>query len=92
MSSIRGRAIAVGGVQTDPGATARTGGDGLTRPAYRITSSQIQPLPGYLGIGHPLLDLSTVGAWRLIAVALAFAYVIGFHVSIGRARVGIGPR
>lgn len=93
MSTIRGRAIKVGGVETDAaGFAARTDQNRLTRPAYRITAGQIQPVPGVLGIGHPLLDLSTVGSWRLIAVAVAIAYVIGFHVTLGRARIGIGPR
>lgn len=94
MSTTRGRAIQVGGVETTDGANGRTTGlpnNLLTRPAYRITGGQIQPIPSTLGIGHPLLDLSNVGAWRLIAVAAAVAYVIGFHVSLGRLNVGIGP-
>jgi len=89
MSSIRGRAISVGGMATTEGASA--GRPAATRPGYRITAGQMQPIPGSLGLGHPLLDLSSVGAWRLIAVGLALAYVIGFHVTLGRARVGIGP-
>jgi hypothetical protein len=96
MSTIRGRAIMVGGMGGTGtplgGAEARTDPNTLlTRPAYRITSGVFQPTPGRLDIGHPLLDLSSVGAWRLIAVAVAVAYVVGFHVTIGRARVGIGP-
>lgn len=94
MSTTRGRAIKVGGVETDAaGFAARTGGgnNNLTRPAYRITSGQIQPVPGTLGLGHPLLDLSQVGSWRLIAVAAALAYIVGFHITLGRARLGLGP-
>lgn len=92
MSSIRGRAIKVGGVETDAaGFASRVDRNNLTRPAYRITAGQVQPVPGILGPGHPLLDLSQVSSWRLIAVAVAVAYIVGFHVTIGRARVGIGP-
>jgi hypothetical protein len=92
VSTVRGRAIKVGGVETDAaGFAARTDKNNLTRPAYRITAGQIQPIPATLGPGHPLLDLSEVGSWRLIAVALAVAYVVGFHITLGRARLGIGP-
>lgn len=92
MSSIRGRAIKVGGVETQTvGAASRVDRNNLTRPAYRITAGQVQPIPGYLGPGHPLLDLTQVGAWRLIIVGLAVAYIVGFHLTLGRARIGIGP-
>lgn len=91
MSSIRGRAIKVGGVAAQDGAEGRSDNNLLTRPAYRITSGQFQPIPSMLGPGHPLFDLSTPGAWRLVAVAVAVAYVIGFHVTAGRVRLGIGP-
>ena len=91
MSTTRGRAIQVGGVDVTPGANSRVDANNLTRPAYRITSGVVQPIGGRLGPGHPLLDLSTVGGIRLLVVALAVAYVSGFHVTLGRARIGIGP-
>lgn len=92
MATIRGRAIKVGGVATDVGgASGRADSNNLTRPAYRVTAGQFQPIPSRLGIGHELFDLSQVGSWRLIAVAVAVAYVVGFHITAGRARLGIGP-
>ncbi|HYR17891.1 MAG TPA: hypothetical protein VEQ15_00270 [Myxococcales bacterium] len=92
MPTIRGRAVQIGGMETDAGANARTDDNNLlTRPAYRYVGGAPSPIPATLGIGHPLLDLSTVGAWRLIAVAVAVAYIVGFHVTLGRARLGIGP-
>lgn len=93
MSTIRGRAIKVGGIATEPaGFSTRTGGadDSVTRQAYQSAAGQIQPLSN-LTLGHPLLDLSQVGTWRLLAVAAAAAYVIGFHVSLGRFKLGLGP-
>lgn len=90
MSTIRGRAVKVGGVATQPqGAEGRTTAAQITRPAFTIGPGPGQPMGGASGGG--LLDLSTVGAWRLIAVGVAFAYVIGFHVSAGKIRLGIGP-
>jgi hypothetical protein len=91
VSTIRGRAIQVGGVGGEADAESRVDRNMLQRPAYRITAGQFQPIPATLGPGHPLLDLSTVGAWRLIAVGAALAYVIGFHVTLGRMNIGIGP-
>jgi len=92
MSTIRGRAVQVGGMQVDAGAAGRVGDNLQTRPAFRWSSGQFQPLPA-LGIGmdHPLLDLNSVASWRLLAVAAAVAYIVGFHVMLGSVRVGIGP-
>lgn len=94
MSATRGRNVIIGGVQVEPaGYGGRVNENLLTRPAYRYSGGgQIQPIPASLGFGHPLLDLGQVGAWRLITVGLAVAYVVGFHVMLGRTRLGIGPR
>jgi len=106
MSTIRGRAVKVGGVAVEPaGFSSRTEGLGqsaITRPAYRSAASgQIQPAgiasgqgggPYMGGMSHPLLDLSSVAGWRLVAVAVAVVYIWGFHVSLGGLRVGAGPR
>lgn len=91
MSTIRGRAVAVGGVGGPEDAASRVDRNNLTRPAYRTSGGQFQPIPTFLGPGHPLLDLSSVGAWRLIVVVGALAYIIGFHVTLGKVRLGIGP-
>jgi len=62
------------------------------RPAFRMQASYLRPAAvGGPKQGHPLLDLSTVSGWRLVMVGLAVAYVVGFHVSIGRSRLGLGP-
>ena len=94
MSTIRGRAIKVGGVAFQDGAAPRTNDLGVVRPAFAIHAGIRQPIGGGssgFSLGHPLLDLSSVSAWRLIAVGLAFAYVVGFHVTLGRTRLGLGP-
>ena len=94
MSSTRGRVVKQGGIAFQPqGAAPRTTDMGITRPAFTISAGIRQPVggPGYLTLGHPLLDLSGVSAWRLIAVGVAIAYVVGFHVTLGRTRLGIGP-
>ena len=94
MSTIRGRAIKVGGIATEPaGFSTRTGGlgdNGLTRPAYQSAAGQIQPLSN-LDLGHPLLDLRGLPARRLAVIGLAAAYVTGFHLTLGRLGVGL-PR
>lgn len=103
MSSMR-RAVGMvgrpGGVATQDGAAARTNGLGIVRPAFAVSAKTGQRGaiggpggPWLTSLGHPLFTLGNgdVSAWRLIAVGLAFAYVVGFHVSLGRTRLGIGP-
>jgi hypothetical protein len=67
----------------------------ITRPAYRITSGQLQPA-GVAGMGgsgsRALLDLSTVSGWRLVAVVLALFYIGVFHLTISPRGVGGGVR
>jgi hypothetical protein len=98
MPTIRGRAIKVGGMATDgQGATARVDPvSQQTRPAFRSAAQIFQPTGGAGGRGFgavgPLLDPSTVAFWRLLAVALALAYIIGFHVTLGRVKIGISGR
>lgn len=94
MSTIRGRAIKVGGVATQPeGWAARTDSSGVTRPAFTIQAGIRKPTggPGYLVGPGALLDPSSVAFWRLVAVGVAVAYVVGFHVSLNGFRLGIGP-
>lgn len=95
MSTIRGRAIKVGGVAWQDGAAPRTNDFGIVRPAFAINAGIRQPIgggaSGGLSLGHSLFDLSSVSAWRLIAVGIALAYVVGFHVTLGRTRLGLGP-
>jgi hypothetical protein len=93
----RGRAIKVGGMAIDLGASGRTESpphNNLTRPAYMTAQGFQSPAPPAAvgGGGHPLLDLSTVAGWRLVFVGVALAYVVGFHVTLGRTRLGLGPR
>lgn len=85
-----GAVVKQGGVATQPaGGEGRTTQSQITRPAFTIGPGPGRPIGGAAGGG--LFDLSTVGAWRLIAFGIAVAYVIGFHVSAGRIRLGIGP-
>ena len=92
MSSFRGRTGHQGNVAVQAGAEARTTPNGIVRPAFRMNASYLRPAQaGGPKAGHPLLDLSSVAGWRLVAVAAAIAYVIGFHVTIGRTRLGLGP-
>lgn len=94
MSTIRGRAIKVGGVAYQVGgADGRQDSNQVVRPAFKITAGIKEPtgVPGIGGAHAALFDLSGVTAWRLIAVGLALAYVVGFHVSAGKLRLGIGP-
>ena len=81
-----------GGMGGGDDAGSRVDRNNLTRPAYRVAEGQFQPTPQTIGPGHPLLDLSTVSGWRLVWVAAAVAYVVGFHVTLGRYRIGLGPR
>lgn len=93
LSVIGGTAVKVGGMATDDGATARTGGAGVqVRPAFQSAAGQIQPLPP-VGGAHvaTLFDLSSVISWRLFIVAAAAAYILGFHVTLGGKKVGVGP-
>lgn len=90
-SGMRGR---LGGMATQDGAAPRASDLGIVRPAFAYNAGIKQPTGvGGAGfsLGHPLFDLSSVGAWRLIAVGLALAYVVGFHVTLGRTRLGLGP-
>jgi hypothetical protein len=84
-----------GGVALQPaGAAPRANDLGIVRPAFTF-SNGLRPAAGGastgFSLGHPLFDLSSVSSWRLIAVGLALAYVVGFHVTLGRTRVGLGP-
>ncbi len=101
MSSMRqrgaGNVIKQGGVATQDGAAGRTNAVGVPRAAFAVSSTTGQrgPVGGpggpWLGMGHPIFDLSEVSAWRLIAVGVAVAYIVGFHVTLGRTRLGLGP-
>src|SRR5258708_7672391 len=96
MSGTRGRgintAVKVGGMATDDGASARTGGAGIqVRPAFQSAAGALQPLPPVDGQVSTLFDLSSVISWRLLIIAGAALYIWGFHVTLGRVRVGVGP-
>jgi hypothetical protein len=93
LSTIRGRAIKVGGVATQEGAMGRQDANQVVRPAFKISAGIKQPtgVGGFGLAGSGLFDLSGVSAWRLIAVGLALAYVVGFHVTAGKLKLGIGP-
>lgn len=98
MSSIRGRAIKVGGVATEAaGFSARTESDGaagtpILRPAYRSAQGVSQPTaPLGGGSGVSLLDLSGVPAWRMIAVAAALLW-LGFVFVSFRGGISGGVR
>lgn len=100
MSSIRGRSIKTGGMVVDVGgASGRTDASQQTRPAFKMTAGIFQPKARTAvggangGSDHAalFLDPSSVGFWRLVIVAGAVAYIVGFHVSLGRTRLGIGP-
>jgi hypothetical protein len=97
MSTMRGRVIKQGGIAVQDGGAGRTNGIGVVRPAFAVSSSTGQrgavggPGGPWIGFDHPLFDPGSVSAWRLVAVALAVAYVVGFHVSIGKTRLGLGP-
>jgi hypothetical protein len=96
-STIRGRAIKVGGVATQPaGYAGRTSPQtNATRPAYTIQAGFRKPTGGAgfaTNAGRSnLFDPTSVAFWRLVAVALAVAYVVGFHVSLNGVRLGLGP-
>lgn len=97
MSSTRGRVVRQGGVQVETaGFSTRTEGPSnapITRPAYRVSNGQMQPAGvGGAGLGHPLLDFSTVSGWRLVAVAAALLYVGVFHFSIVSRGISGGVR
>jgi hypothetical protein len=79
---------------TDDGATGRTTGGNapITRPAFRITQGQIQPAGVGGGGGHPLLDLTSVSGWRLVAVVAALFYIGVFHLSVGRGGISGGVK
>jgi len=101
VSTIRGRAIKVGGVNVaeNPGggASGRTNPQtNATRPAFVIQAGLRKPTgqAGFATGGAQLpgwFDTSSVGFWRLVAVGLALAYVVGFHVSLNGVRLGLGP-
>lgn len=78
------------------GASGRTDSSQMTRPAFKVSAGIFQPrqktaVGGAGGLGHPLLDPSTVGFWRLVIAGAAFAYIVGFHITLGRTRLGLGP-
>jgi hypothetical protein len=94
VSTTRGRVLRPGGMAVDPqGASARTetGNTAITRPAYRVAQGEFQPagVGGPAG-GHPLLDLSSVSGWRVLAVVAALFYIGVFHVTLGRGGVRAG--
>lgn len=100
MSSIRGRSIKTGGMVVDVGgATARTDASQQTRPAFKMTAGIFMPRNrtsavggGSADSGHGhLIDPSSVSFWRLVIFGGAVAYIVGFHLSLGRTRLGIGP-
>lgn len=94
---MRGRSIRVGGQAVDAGAAGRTDASQQTKPAFAFTAGWRIPVGkvGGTSVGggetHPLLDLGSVSFWRFFWAGLALAYVIGFHVQLNGARLGIGP-
>ena len=92
-STIRGRAVKVGGVAVQSGAAGRADVSQVTRPAFTIQAGIRKPTGGAGSVagGQSLFDSSSVAFWRLVAVGLAVAYVIGFHVTLGGMRLGVGP-
>jgi hypothetical protein len=101
-TSTRGRTARLGGVEfLDPsgGRAGRTNPQNqVTRPGFQYNAqirvpTQKPPLGGGVGaVGLAgLFDPSSAGFWRLVAVGLAFAYVVGFHVSLSGFRLGLGP-
>lgn len=101
-TSTRGRTARLGGVEfLDPsgGRAGRTNPQTqVTRPGFRFnaqirTPSGVPPLGATGGGGGlaALFDPSSAATWRLVAVALAFAYVVGFHVTLSGMRLGLGP-
>jgi hypothetical protein len=97
VSTIRGRAVRVGGVAVNDGAAGRTNPQtNATRPAFVIQAGIRKPTGGAGfatgGAGQASwFDPSQVYFWRLVAVGLALAYVVGFHVSLNGVRLGLGP-
>ena len=94
MTTIRGRAIKLGGVATQPTGFAGRAQDQVTRPAFVIQAGIRKPTggpPAYQVGQGTLWDPSTPGFWRIVLVAGAFLYVVGFHVSLHGIRMGIGP-
>lgn len=96
MASTRGRTGRVGGMAVDAGASGRTDSSQLTRPAYKISAGIFQPSgtsvggPGGVNV-HPLFDINSVSFWRFFWTAAAVAYIVGFHLRLGRVRLGVGP-
>lgn len=101
MSTIRGRAIKVGGVNVADNPGGGAGGrtspqTNATRPAFVIQAGLRKPTGGAgFATGNSgeasWFDTSNVAFWRLVAVGLAVAYVVGFHVSLNGVRLGLGP-
>lgn len=102
-SSTRGRTARLGGVEfldASGGRAGRTNPQNqVTRPGFQYNAqirvpTQKPPLGAGGAAGAPfagLLDFSSATTWRLVAVALAAAYVFGFHVSLNGFRLGLGP-
>lgn len=95
MSSTRGRVGRVGGMAVDQGAAGRTDDSQQTRPAFKLQANWQSPLSktpvGGPGSIHPILDWNSVSFWRLFWTGAALAYIVGFHLKLGRVRLGIGP-
>jgi hypothetical protein len=97
MATIRGRALKVGGVATQPqgGAsrtdtspTSATGASSILRPAYSFNASILRPtMPSSF---TSAFDPSSILFWRLLLVGAAVLYIYGYHVKlpvVGRVRV-----
>lgn len=94
MSTIRGRAIKQGRMVTDAGAAPREqqdAGSNLLRPQFSFRSGVSMPGAGGASSHASFFDLSSVASWRMIFTLAALAYIVGFHASLGRVGVRIGP-
>jgi hypothetical protein len=95
MSSTRGRVGRVGGVAVDEGAAGRTDASQQTRPAFKLSANWQSPLTkspvGGIGSIHPLFDPTSVSFWRFFWTGAAIAYIVGFHLRLGRVKLGLGP-
>jgi hypothetical protein len=99
-TSTRGRTARLGGVEfLDPsgGRAGRTNPQNqVTRPGFQYNAqirvpTQKPPLGAGGGAGSVFFDTSSAAFWRFVAVGLAAAYVVGFHVSLNGFRLGLGP-
>ena len=83
-----------GGMAVDAGASGRTGGaatftgqDTIVRPAYRVSAQIFKPTTPATFTGF--LDPSSISFWRLAIGAAAVAYIMGFHLKIGKVRIKV---